>query len=262
MAAAPTRRPRSGLLVTAAAVAALAVLAPVAASPPPPTLSTSARLRSWSCPASKSWHAVGGDNYELPTRVRLPAAAINDEEWAGMGTSAWWRLSKPSVGYDIIQFRPMDHSTAPLRPGAPITYRFTAPVDGHYRWSMKAAVPHPTDHNDIFVRWSGTHGSAWGMQKRASGRAWAALPSATWHKVYTNKAGGFAWGGYTKDHDAHMLITGPLVGGKTYEFQMTGRSCQIQVAAFGLMQCEVDGDGSPGCANVDAMDAVPMAVCQ
>lgn len=277
-AAPPTRRPRAGVLMSAAAAAlALLVAAPGAsAAPPPPTGGvslphTSARVIAWSCPPPSSWRAPAGedsydsyDSYERPaaSAVRLPAAAVTDGDWAGMGGDGWWRMTSAAVGHDILQFRPRDHSTAPVKAGPPITYRFTAPATGRYRWAMKAAAPHTTDHNDVWVRWVGTGGSVWGRQKRADGAAWAGIPTGQWTKIYTNVGGRkWAWGGYTKDHDAHMLITGELTGGVAYEFQMSGRSCQIQVAAFGLLPCQVDGNGSPGCANVNGLEQVPMATC-
>lgn len=266
-----TRRTRCGLLTTAA-VAAVAVLAsaPAAtvAAPPPQSvgsLPTTSRLLPWSCPPYKSWHAgVGGDTYDTyapPTTVRLPAAAVTDRDWRGLGLDSWWRIRSPDVGYDVLQYTPLNYAKSIVEPGAAITYRFTAPASGRYRWAMKAAAPHPRDWNDVFVRWVGSAGSTWGRQKRGSG--WSSLTSGEWQKVYTNVGKNeWAWGGYTKDHDSHMLITSELTAGTVYEFQMTGRSHQIRVAAFGLMRCEVDGYGSPGCANVKGLDSTPVAVCK
>lgn len=262
-----TRRPRCGLLTTAA-VAAVAVLvgapaATVAAPPPRSTgsLTTASRLLPWSCPSTKSWHAVGGDSYAPPTTVRLPAAAVTNKDWKGLGSDSWWRVNSPGVGYDVLQFTPLNYAKSTNQPGAAITYRFTAPASGRYRWAMKAAAPHPTDWNDVFVRWVGTAGSSWGRQKR--GGSWSSLPSGVWQKIYTNVGKGeWAWGGYNKDHDAHMLITSDLTAGTVYEFQMTGRSHQIQVAAFALMRCEVDAYGSSGCGDVNGLDATPAAVCK
>lgn len=266
------RRPRCGLLTTTAAVAAaVAVLAgapgaTVAALPPPrsaESLATSSRMLPWSCPPTQSWHAGGGggDTYALPTTVRLPAAAVTDSDWQGLGGDSWWRVHSPGVATDVLQFTPLNYAKTTNKPGAAITYRFTAPASGNYRWAMKAAAPHPTDWNDVFVRWVGTAGSSWGRQK--AGEGWSALPTGEWQKVYTNVGkGAWAWGGFTKDHDAHMLITSGLTAGTVYEFQMTGRSHQIQVAAFALMRCDVDGYGSGGCANVTDLDATPAAVCK
>ncbi|GAB0495137.1 hypothetical protein MMPV_006435 [Pyropia vietnamensis] len=266
-----TRRPRCGLLTTAA-VAAVAVLAsaPAAtvAAPPPRSvgsLPTTSRLLPWSCPASQSWHAgVGGDTYDTyapPTIVRLPAAAVTDSDWKGVGRDSWWRIGAKEVGYDVLQYTPLNYAKTTNSPGAAITYRFTAPASGRYRWTMKAAAPHPTDWNDVFVRWVGTAGSTWGRQK--AGGSWSSLPSGEWQKIYTNVGKDeWAWGGFNKDHDAHMLITSELTAGTVYAFQMTGRSHQIRVAAFALMRCEVDEYGSRGCANVKDLDSAPAAVCK
>lgn len=270
--ASSTRRPRYGLLTTAtvamAAAAAVLAGAPVRtdAAPPPrsaASLPAVSRLRRWSCPPNKSWHAADGDSYAPPTTVRLPAAAVTDRDWNGLGDDSWWRIYGRGVGYDVLQYTPLNYAKSTLPPGAAITYRFTAPASGRYRWAMKAAAPHPTDWNDVFVRWVGTAGSVWGRQKRVAGGAWSGLPSGEWQKIYTNVGKGeWAWGGFTKDHDPHMLITGELAAGTVYEFQMTGRSHQVRVAAFGLMRCDVDGNGSPGCANVKDLDATPIAVCK
>jgi len=251
---------RPVVAAVAALVAATASLAAGAALPPHPIPAAAAALpitaaaaalpttaRMAACPADRAWHAPAGTDV-----VKIPAAAVRDDQtWTG----GWTQVPTSTAPWTALVWDADDWSQSIISAGqGVITYRAEVPVDGTYRWSAKMAAPHETDWNDFWVRFpEGVN------QQRHGGVSWA---GDGWLKIYSNHGRmSFVWGGGTIDHDPHMLLTRWLAAGSVVEFQISGRSRQVALAAFGLHPCAIDRNGSPECARLDMMQEAATATC-
>lgn len=161
----------------------------------------------------------------------------------------------PAVEGNTLVWSADSWNSGTISPGRGVlTYRARVPVAGRYRWAARMAAPHTTDWNDFWVRFpGGVTKQRYGGQEDAGGG---------WLKIYSNKGGNtFVWGGGTVDHHPHMLLTPWTQAGGVVEFQISGRSNQVAVAALGLRRCEPDDNGSWGCADLAELDVASPAEC-
>lgn len=169
---------------------------------------------------------------------------------AAAGGGGGWAVANRGSRWALV-FKPNKRSHSVDAPGQGIKhYKFRAAVAGTYRLALRMAAPHPTEHNDVWVKLG--HGA-----RKMKGRSVVGL-SGGFVKVYEND-GGMKWmvGGKTKDFDGHDLLTRHLYAGEVFDVTLSGRSSLLALADILLWACDPYrgqcNDGSPGYKHVSGM---------
>jgi hypothetical protein len=113
-----------------------------------------------------------------------------------------------------------------------LEYALRITKTGRYHLAIRSAAPHPTDHNDVWVR------SPDLAPIRVKGAVEEGL-GLTWFKVYQNASNDqWTWITRTKDHDGHDIYLDITKPG-TYRVQLSGRSTQFKIDRFVLRHVDV-----------------------
>ena len=147
-------------------------------------------------------------------------SALPSDEWA-LQTRV-----EGSTGTGYYEWKPGDPSQRTESPGGGIlTYTFDVANTGTYRFILRSAAPHSTEHNDVWARF--TNNEVVGI--KSNGNSEIDLGQNSWFKVYQNKGGdSWNWAANTVDHNAHQifaLIETPGI----YTLQLSGRSTQFKI---------------------------------
>lgn len=114
---------------------------------------------------------------------------------------------------------------------------FKVPSSGEYVVLLESVSKHQTEFNDVFGRiWEDESKAKW-MSKRCMcdpGQKTALGDGG--FKMYQN-SGGWTRSVYTVDHNPHA-ITGYFQAGRTYTFEVTGRSTQFSIKKIILVKCQ------------------------
>lgn len=113
---------------------------------------------------------------------------------------------------------------------------FQVPYSSEYVVAAETVAGHQTEYNDVWGRvWEGQN-NAKGMWKRCMCNAGHRTGlGAEPFKMYQN-TGGYSKAIYTVDHNPHA-ITGWFEAGRTYTFEVTGRSMQFDLKKIALVAC-------------------------
>lgn len=103
---------------------------------------------------------------------------------------------------------------------------------GPYYLTVLSSAPHPTEHNDLWIRFSA--GLRW---FKPQGYKWLNKGSG-WFKGYENE-GRKKVANYllTKDFDGHQFVTYPLRKGQVYSVCLSGRSSKYTIYKIVMVKC-------------------------
>eukprot|EP00168_Porphyra_purpurea_P019148 TRINITY_DN749_c0_g1_i3.p2 TRINITY_DN749_c0_g1~~TRINITY_DN749_c0_g1_i3.p2 ORF type:complete len:181 (-),score=60.56 TRINITY_DN749_c0_g1_i3:205-747(-) len=150
----------------------------------------------------------------------------------GAGAGDGW-VASTVAGREALVFKPDKLSTGIDGAGEVGVKEYTFKVDtaGAYRVMMRLNAPHPTDHNDLWMKL--------GAGARMYQGSTVLTLTSGWFKVYQNR-GKDEWmfGGLTVDFDGHGLLTRPLAAGETFTVSISGRSSRLAVADVYLLVCD------------------------
>lgn len=106
-----------------------------------------------------------------------------------------------------------------------LTYTFNITNPGTYRFIIRSAAPHNTEHNDVWARFNSNEVTG----IKSNGSSEVDLGQDTWFKVYQNKGNDdWNWAANTVDHNAHQIFANIESPG-VYSLQLSGRSTQFKI---------------------------------
>ena len=109
--------------------------------------------------------------------------------------------------------------------GGILSYTFQIQTPGTYRFILRSAAPHNTEHNDVWARF--TQNEVYG--RKSNGSSEVDLGRNSWFKVYQNKGNdSWNWAASTVDHNAHQIFAEITAAG-TYSVQLSGRSTKFKI---------------------------------
>lgn len=178
-------------------------------------------------------------------RALIPAGALS-------APSHWHRHSDGSITWRFNGGAGID------QPGSGTTCaRFTVSRAGQYYLTLLSSAPHPTDHNDAWVRLS-----AGFDLYRPTGEKWK-VGGRGWYKGFQNE-GGRKLADYilTIDYDGHQFISKPLDTRRRYEVCLSGRSSRFRLYGIALARCTGGRDCNREGATIRrVMDNLKPAPC-
>ena len=109
--------------------------------------------------------------------------------------------------------------------GGILTYTFNVNNTGTYRFILRSAAPHSTEHNDVWARFPNNEVAG----IKSNGSSEVDLGQNSWFKVYQNKGNNsWNWAANTVDHNAHQIFAIIDTPG-LYTLQLSGRSTQFKI---------------------------------
>lgn len=155
----------------------------------------------------------------------------------GRGNNNWQDDGHGGVNYKPWNWNPHHIDSYNWAEGdSRVHINFQVPQTGEYVLLMETIAKHTTEFNDVYVRvWQGENDPKW-MDKRCMCNPGhkTALGNHGF-KVYQN-TGGWSTDAYTVDHNPHA-VTGYFDQGRTYTFEITGRSTQFKVKNVLFIKC-------------------------
>jgi len=128
-----------------------------------------------------------------------------------------------------------------------LSYRFKINQTGRYRFQLRSAAPHSTEHNDVWLRVPSGAVKIKGTTVTSLG--------AAWFKVYQNAgANAWSWNAWTTDHDAHSIHADFNTPGE-YTLELSGRSTQFKIDRFVLYHSSVSSTTALNTANAQSSTA-------
>ena len=121
-----------------------------------------------------------------------------------------------------------------------LSFEFRPGTTSRYLFTMEVTAPHPTDHNDAFVRFPR---GGFTVQKQVTQNGKTVIEkkkmnATTWLKVYNNAAKRSV-GAFHVDFDRHVLVTTEVLrAGERHVVQMAGRSTRFIIHHLILFPCE------------------------
>lgn len=154
--------------------------------------------------------------------MEIESAPLSDE----------WVFSTSIPGYTgsgYYEWEPDDGSNTIISPGkGKLTYNIQITKTGTYRFLYRTAAPHPTEHNDAWIRFQDNP-----VEARTDAGDVIDLGQNTWFKVYQG-LGGDNWNhaAHTQDgpHQVYAIIDTP----GTYRLQVSARSTQFKMDRLSL----------------------------
>lgn len=156
---------------------------------------------------------------------------------AGRGSRLWRDDGRGGVSYKpwngnshyIDQYHKAE-------PEAQLFSDFKVPSSGEYVVLLESVSKHHTEHNDIHGRvWEGKDRAKWMTKRCMCNPGQKSALGYDSFKMYQN-TGGWSRAVFTVDHNPHA-ITGYFEAGRTYTFEVTGRSTQFSVKKVILVKC-------------------------
>lgn len=160
-----------------------------------------------------AWHARNG-------KIVIPTTSLNTRRpWIKQYGGITW---KPNGGNGVD---PMG--------SAAFCARIIVDKPGSYYLTVVSSAPHPTEHNDLWIRFSA--GLRW---FKPQGYRWLNKGNG-WFKGYQNdgrkKVANYL---LTKDFDGHQFVTYPLRKGQTYSVCLSGRSSKYTIYKIVMVKCD------------------------
>ncbi|CDF36362.1 unnamed protein product [Chondrus crispus] len=131
------------------------------------------------------------------------------------------------------------------------------PSPGKYYFTALTKAPHPTEHNDMWVRIS----SGFDLVHTSKGAFKSG--GSSWYKGYQNR-GGMQMADYllTIDNDGHQFQTKNVAAGPAYSLCISGRSTKFWVYKLVLIKCDGDNCNRNSPFIRSKMNGLPNSPCK
>lgn len=186
--------------------------------------------------------------WQLPTDKEGPWSISNRFAGNGRPTTPWPNANATFIVYKANSQSPWVDSPPPDKPGHTVVLDFPFTIDepGYYRLLLRSAAPHPTEHNDAWVRLPVPYRATYGFIRRrwAGEEKWQPLRASRtrgYVKAYQNQGGETpTFHTFTVDHNPSVIVTRWLIPGSRYVVQVAGRSTQWALDRVVLFRCQRD----------------------
>ena len=129
-----------------------------------------------------------------------------------------------------------------------LTYTFQIQTPGTYRFILRTAAPHNTEHNDVWARFQSNEV----VGRKSNGSSEVDLGQNSWFKVYQNKSGDeWNWAANTVDHNAHQIFALIPSAGQ-YVLQLSGRSTLFKVDRIVLFHDSITQNSATNESNPES----------
>lgn len=146
-------------------------------------------------------------------------------------SGGWTRCNR--AGYQGLQFThsPYEHITPPGKRGV-LCFSIRANVPGSFFVAALSYAPHPTEHNDVWVR------SSLGFKLRKFEKAARSVRPNHWIKAYQNNGKkGMSHLFRSVDHDGHSIMVPNVAARKRFQICVAGRSTLYEMYRIMLVKC-------------------------